>query len=97
MQHDAQPTSGEQVSAGGVNDGGKIYLSMYISQELDFVGGVLLYNLGFKLLQTNVKIANNFKSFMLMGRCLSFIIARCCTVCKEIQASAENKICNTNR
>lgn len=27
--------------------------------------GVLLYNLGFKQLQTNVKIANHFKSFML--------------------------------
>lgn len=97
MQRNAHPTSGERVSEGCVTDREKIYLSVCISQEVDFVEGVLLYNLGLKLLQTNVKIASNFKSFTLTERCLSFITAKFCTVRKEIEASAANKISNTNR
>lgn len=43
----------------------KIFLSMCISLEVDFAEGVSMCNLVFKLIKTNLKIANSLKSFML--------------------------------
>lgn len=96
MQHNAHPTSAEQdICRAGVSRMCEWQwkdFSLHVNIGAGLFEGVLLCNLGFKLLQANVvKIANYFKSFMLMGRCLSFIIAEFCMFSRKFKHFLKTK------